>query len=350
MECSVTLSGSRKFINLPMKFKASEFNAKKPKREIVEALDLWRNRINEYMLQMMREGMVVTAETLRQTIADGGVRAYTVGRLFDDYLLILKKRVGVDLKQTVYRKYEIVAEKALSFVRRDADVTALTPSLIKTIEIDWRAKYDPATLCGYLTRLKAFIRYGIDNGKIVINPFQGIRITKPKKEIKYLTESQIDTLRNAVMPTSCLQRVLDLFIIQMGTGMAYADLMDFKQSDLKQVENSFYISKPRKKTGRTFTAPVIPWALPVIMHYPTIKRISNQKYNKYLKEVGKAAGIEGLTTHMARRTYATFLYNRGLDLATTAACIGDDPATASRYYAHRLETSIVQKAASILIE
>jgi len=41
-------------------------------------------------------------------------------------------------------------------------------------------------------------------------------------------------------------------------------------------------------------------------------RISNQKYNSYLKEIGDLVGIEKkLTTHMARRTFAStvLLYN-----------------------------------------
>lgn len=348
LECSVTLCGSRKFINLPMKFKASEFNKRKPDPSIVECLDLWRNRINDYTIQMMREGMVITAETLRQVIADGGVRAYTVGRLFDDYLILLRKRVGINLKDTVYRKYEIVAEKALKFVRRDADCSALTPSLIRTIEADWRAVFDPSTLCGYLTRLKSFIKYGMDNGHITVNPFQGVKITKPKKEIKYLTEEQTIRLRNAVMPTDCLQRVLDLFLIQCGTGMAYADLMEFKKEDLKEEGGNYYISKKRVKTGSVFTALVIPWCLPIINHYNTLPHISNQKFNKYLKEVGAICGIPNLTTHYGRRSYATFLANRNLDIGTVAACLGDNPAVASQYYAKIFESTIVKKAASIL--
>ena len=342
LECSVTLSGSRKFINLPMKFKAEEFNVRKPKQEIVEAVDLWRSRVNDYMIQMMREGMVITAESLREVIANGGVRAYTVGTLFDDYLRILRKRIGVDLKQTVYRKYEIVAEKALSFTRRDADVTALTPSLIKTIEVDWRAKYDPATVCGYLTRLKTFIKYGIDNGKIRINPFQGVRITKPIKPIKALSEDEVMDLLGKSYDGR-LQRVLDLFLIQCGTGMAYTDLMDFRMDDLKQEGEYYYISKNRNKTGKTFTAAVFPFAIPIIKRYKTIKRITNQVYNRYLKEIDTR-----LTTHMGRRTYATMLANRGVDMSVVASALGDDVQVASRYYARVFTKTIIKEQISKL--
>lgn len=343
LECSVTICGQRKFINLPYpKFKASEFNAKKPKQEVIEALDLWRNRINEYMMQMMREGMVITAETLREVIANGGVKAYTVGTLFDDYLRILQKRVGVDLKPTVYRKYEIVVEKALKFVRRDADVSALTPSLMKTIEVSWKAVYDPATVCGYLTRLKTFIKYGMDNGKITINPFQGIRITKPIKPIKSLSEDEVMNLLGRSYDGR-LQRVLDLFLIQCGTGMAYTDLMDFRMDDLKQEGGHYYINKERNKTGKTFTAVVFPFAVPIILHYKTLPRITNQVYNRYLKEIDTR-----LTTHMGRRTYATMLVNRGVDMSVVASALGDNVEVASRYYARVFTSTILQQQISKL--
>lgn len=343
LECSVTLSGSRKFLNLPMKFKPEEFNKKRPSQEILEALDLWRSRINGYMVQMMREGMVITSETLREVIQQGGVRAYTVGRLFDDYLLILRKRVGIDLKESVYRKYELVVERALTFVSRDAPVTSLTPHLIKTIEVAWRARYDPATLCGYLTRLKAFCRYGLDNGKLSVNPFQGIRITKPQKPIKALTEEEVASLLKRSYSGS-LQRILDLFLIQCGTGMAYTDLMDFHMEDLKQAgDGHFYISKPRKKTGHTFTAIVFPFAADIIHMLKAIPHISNQKYNKRLKEIDPR-----LTSHMGRRTYATMLVNRGVSMETVAAALGDtDTQIVARYYAKVFDRTIIDKQLQI---
>lgn len=340
LECSVTLSGSRKFLNLPIKFKPEDFNKKKPSQDIVEAMDLWRNRITQYQLQMLKEGMVITAETLRQVIQSGGVKAYSCGQLFNDYLLILRKRVGIDLKDTVYRKYELVAEKALKYVRRDDDISKMTPHLIQTIISDWRRVFDPATLVGYATRLKTFVRYGMDNGHIKINPFQSIKLSKPVKPIKFLTEEQVmDLLALSLEPR--LQRCLDCFLTACGTGLSYADLRTFTQSDLKQIGEHFYISKERVKTGKTFTAIVFPWAIPIIKHYKTLPLPSNQVYNRYLKEIGKIAGISGLTSHMGRRTFSTLLINKNVSLEAVAAALGDNPQIAARYYAKVFDSTIL---------
>ena len=339
LECSVTISGQRKFLNLPIKFKPEDFNKKKPSQDIIDAMDLWRTRITQYQIQMMKEGMPITAETLRQVIQSGGVKAYSVGNLLSDYLSLLRKRIGIDLQASVYRKYELVAEKTLKYVHKDDDVTKLTPYLIQTIISDWRRVYDPSTLCGYLTRLKTFCKFGMDNGRLTINPFQGVKISKPVKPIKYLTEEQVmDLLGLSLEPR--LQKCLDCFLIQCGTGLAYADLCNFSRDDLQKVGDYYYISKERVKTGKTFTAIVFPWAVPIIMHYKELPIISNQKYNKYLKEINPQLEI---TSHLGRRTYSTLLINKNVSLDAVAAALGDNPQIAARYYAKVFDSTVLSQ-------
>ena len=342
LEVSISICGSRKLMNLPMKFKPTDFNRKRPPQEIIEALDVWRNRIESYKTQILKEGRVLTAETLRSVIQSGGINAYTIGNLFEDYLHILSKRVGVDLKMSVYRKYELVYEKVLHFVNKDDEVSKLTPQLIKTIEVTWRPLYDPSTLAGYLTRLKTFVRFAIDNGKLQINPFQGIRITKPIKPIKALTQEQVDYLLTLSLE-SRLQRVLDLFLIQCGTGFSYSDLMAFNQTDLKKEGDCYYISKNRVKTGKPFTAIVLPFALPIIFHYKELPKISNQKYNKYLKEINPT-----LTSHMGRRTFASILANKNVSPDTIASALGDTTQIAMRYYAKILPQTIIKQLSTAI--
>lgn len=286
--------------------------------------------------------MVITAGTLRQVIQQGGVKAYSVGRLFDDYLLILRKRVGVDLKESVYRKYELVAARALEFISRDADVSSITPALIKTIEVTWRARFDPATLVGYLTRLKTFTKYALANGILRIDPFQNVKIVKPNKPIKFLTEKEISHLLSLSLEPR-LQRILDLFLIQCGTGMAYVDLMDFNITDLKKEGEYYYIHKNRNKTGRAFTALVLPFAVPIIKHYQTIPKVCNQVYNRYLKEIDPR-----LTTHMGRRSYASYLCNRNVTMEVVAGALGSNIQTTIRYYAKVMDSTIIREQIKVL--
>lgn len=342
LECSVAICGQRKFFNLPMKYRPEEFNKKRPSPEILEVLDLWRTRINTYMADMLKHGMVVTAASLRQVIQQGGVRSYTIGRLFEDYLTLLRQRIGIDLKPTVFRKYELTAEKALKIADKDADISTLSPAVIKAIETSLKAQYDASTVAGYLVRLKCFCRYGQDIGKIVINPFQNIRIVKPSKPIKFLTEDEVmDLLGRSYKGAT--QRALDMFLVACGTGLSYSDLQRFSVADLKKEGDYYYISKQRNKTGRPFNAIVLPFALPIIFHYGTMVKISNQKLNKALKRIDKT-----YTVHMGRRTYASLLYNRNVSAEVVAAALGDSVQVALKYYAKMTDSFAIKQQINAL--
>ena len=73
----------------------------------------------------------------------------------------------------------------------------------------------------------------------------------------------------------------------------------------------------RKKTPKELSIPLLPKVLKVLNQYlneddVVFPRISNQKYNSFLKEIAAIVGIDKhLTTHMARRTFAStvLLYN-----------------------------------------
>ena len=73
----------------------------------------------------------------------------------------------------------------------------------------------------------------------------------------------------------------------------------------------------REKTFKALSIPLLPKALEIIERNSMSEkyifaRISNQRYNSYLKEIADLVGIDKkLTTHMARRTFAStvLLYN-----------------------------------------
>ena len=349
LEVSISVNGERKFLNLPQRFKPSEFNRKRPPQEIIEALDAWRTRINSYTTQLLKNGIPLTTSNLRDTIRTGGVKSYTCGQLFRDYLSILSKRVGTDLTQQVYRKYEIVAERFLKYIDKDKEVSCIDNALMRTIVADWRSKYDASTTCGYWTKLKTFIRFAIDNGHLTKNPCAGIKVIKPVKPIQYLNEEELNLLINARFEENRLQKALDCFLIMCSSGMSYADLSNFVRTDLQKEGEVYFVSKKRVKTGHTFTAIVLPFGVPIIQRYFTLPVISNQKYNKYLKEVGAALGIKkNLTTHMGRRTYATYLANRNVSLDAVAAALGDNEKIASQYYAKVFESTIIKKLSAAI--
>jgi len=95
------------------------------------------------------------------------------------------------------------------------------------------------------------------------------------------------------------------------TGLPYRELMNLKQSNIiKGFDGNLWIKMKREKTSKELSIPLLPKALVILENYSNndqvFPRISNQKYNSYLKEIADLVGIDKrLTTHMARRTFAS---------------------------------------------
>ena len=68
-----------------------------------------------------------------------------------------------------------------------------------------------------------------------------------------------------------------------------------------------WIRMIRKKTNREISIPVLPKAKEILEKYEhKLPKISNQKFNSYLKEISILLNIDKkLTHHIARKTFAT---------------------------------------------
>lgn len=114
-----------------------------------------------------------------------------------------------------------------------------------------------------------------------------------------------------------LSFIQDLFVFSCYTGLPYRELMNLKQNNIiNGFDGNLWIQMKREKTGKVLSIPLLPTALNILNKYDNensiFPKISNQKYNSYLKEIGAVIGIEKkLTTHTARKTFAStvLLYN-----------------------------------------
>ena len=78
--------------------------------------------------------------------------------------------------------------------------------------------------------------------------------------------------------------------------------------------------------------------------------ISNQKYNVYLKEIQKLAGIStSITTHLLRKTYAHYMLNSGVRIETVARLLGHSNTNITqRIYCRQTSETVASEVAQIL--
>ena len=105
---------------------------------------------------------------------------------------------------------------------------------------------------GMIAKLKTIVVFAIDNGKLKSNPFNGVKISKRTKEVEFLSEKEIDTIKKKRM-IGRLDKVRDLFLFQCFTGLSYSDMANLRSDDFcVNKSGQIYIKKTRIKTGMRY--------------------------------------------------------------------------------------------------
>lgn len=193
-----------------------------------------------------------------------------------------------------------------------------------------------------LTTLKMFVRLADQRGVYENAPLlkAPLRVKKRAKDNIYLTEAEIKTLYDMVL-SGRLANVRDLFLVGCFTGLRFSDYSKIKPENIQIVEHGKKQVKclvmTTQKTKQKVVLPLVnPMLLEILERYEwkAPRRISNQKLNAYLKELGQLAGFnkevevnefragehrrrscqkwELMTSHTPRRSFATNAYKRGL--------------------------------------
>lgn len=348
IEVGLTLNGKRVFIALPRKespevFK-KEYTARRNNntKEFCTSIE---HNINTAMTELVKHGKPLTVNNIKEYIQTGGIKSYTIGNLFDDYLNYYRKRVGVDITQGSFRKFELSKELffSKSGMKEDDEATALTNAVILNYYAELKKSYKNASYVSYLAKLKTIVRFAIDNGKLSSNPFSTVRIHRDKPAIQVLSEKEIETIKNAELPAS-LERVRDCFLFQTYSGLSFIDLEHLQKEDIKFFEGEnldnqriAYIRKNRIKSGVEYTAVLLPGAIEILEKYDyRLPVISNQKVNSYLHAIEGLIMInKSLHSHLARHSYCNLLLNKyKVRAETVAKAMGHTtPKTTLKFYA-----------------
>lgn len=90
------------------------------------------------------------------------------------------------------------------------------------------------------------------------------------------------------------------------------------------------IRKKSPREGKVFQArlPLLPAARRILEKYNgQLPVISNQRYNPYLKAIGQVLQLDfKLTSHIARKSFCTILFNAGLSVEMIGEWVGHSTA------------------------
>ena len=348
LEMSININGERLFLNLPVKFRPDEFSKKRKPHYVQKILDEYRVKANCVIAELLAEHIPITASTLREYLKQGGVKSKTIQDLWTEYLNLIKKRIGVSISDVVYGRYELARDVCYEVLGQDKEICTVKNADMLNLYDTLKGRYKLSTAGGYFQKVKTTFKYGIDNGYIKTNPFNGIKIEKGTPLPKFLTEDELKLIEDAdLWDNERLIKARDILLFQAyGGGMSYIDMVNFKPERLENVNGTYVYKGKRHKTGIEFITVLLPKAIEILHKYDNeIPFISNQKLNEYAKEIQKAANIKkNITSHLMRKTYASLLINRSVPIATISKMMGHSNTTiTTKIYAHtKTETIATQ--------
>lgn len=350
IELSIIIAGKRSYLALPRKEKPKDFAralASKRTNDIVEYVNEMRHRVNLAITEICKNGTALTPTALKMYLITGGVKSYTISNLFDDCFKLLSEKC----EPLNYSKYCLVRDEFYTHINPELEASEITNAIVQSFYNKLSKEYKPSTAAGKMTKLKMVVKFGLDNGKLSINPFSTIKISKAKASVEYLTDEEVERIKKADVHCERLANVRDLFIFQCGSGLAYADLVQVRAEDIQEENGTLYIRKSRQKTEITYTSVLLPWAIEILQkHNGVLPTLSNQKMNAFLKEIAIICGInKNLHSHLARKTYCTHLLNSGCRIEVVSKCAGhSNTVITSAVYAHLQTQTIIQEVASVI--
>lgn len=354
LECSISINSTRVVFALPRKEKPSTFKkamASSRNTDLKRYTSLIYAQLQEVVTNLTSKGVDITAQSVK-TAYFAKETKYTLLDAINDYLTHSKAKIDIDITLDCWQKYRT----AKAFLTENFDCSKpldeITVGDLLDIKSKLLKKYKPNTANSYLSRLRTFFLHAKNNGKLLINPFSQMKIGRQKMEITYLTRDQVNTIANKDFGTQRLNDIRDLFIFQCLTALSYSDAQMLTAQDIKTDEQGRrYIQKRRKKTDVEYTVLLLPMAIGILeRHNYILPRISNQKMNSYLKEIGTICGIEQtLHSHLARHTAATLMLNSSIPIEIVSKVLGHSNIRITQaHYAKVLDSTVLDQMSKML--
>ena len=349
IELMININGKRSAVQLPMKVYPDEFKrmrASKRANYINTYCEQERVKVFGIVSQLQSLGKEVTTETVKNIYKNGFRKnSYRISDLREDYTKIIDKRRGVDLSENVYNKYIRTMNYIETFLK-NKECANITQNDMKSLATEMKAKYQNSTFANVWVIVKTFITYGIHNNKVNgENLFATIKVVKKPKPVEYLTVEEVDRLRTTEYTSPKLRRVADFAILEINLGLAYCDLVDIKREDIQQHGETLFIKKKRMKTNVEYISIITSEALSILEKYDYNISITNQCYNRYLKQVGEQAGIETpMHSHIFRHTFAHQQLNeRHLNISTVSKMLGHTNIKQTQHYCQKHTSTILEE-------
>jgi integrase len=224
-----------------------------------------------------------------------------------------------------------------------------------------RKKYKASYVNRTMTRLKTVCKEAASYG-INVNPYYSLykpKTIRAERHLHIITQDDIEKIKRFNPTQEYLINTKKWTLIGLYIGQRISDLLKLKPEDIRQEDNGvLLINVSQQKTGKNITAGVKdPCVVDILLnHFP--RKIGNQSYNRFIKDLCEAAGIddevkgykvlegrkqlitgkkhEFITSHDLRRSFATNNFYRNIPVSIIMGITGHSKeSTFFEYIGHK---------------
>ena len=264
----------------------------------------------------------------------------------------IRKLIGIELEPRTVSRYDSCCKYMEDMIRLvygkdDVSLAEVNGELVRNYEMHLKVVRgcQANTVIRYMKCFKKVIHMALASEWMSKDPFVGIRFSAKPVNKDVLTKDELDILIKREFRVKRLEHVRDVFIFCCFSGLAYIDAHALRSEHIMRDNKSdWWIKKRREKTDIEFHVPLLKVPQQILEKYkddPGCQRTglllpitSNQKMNDYLKEIAELCEIKKhLTTHTARRTYATTVcHESGVAIENISKMLGHTDTRMTLHY------------------
>ena len=304
----------------------------------------------------------VVVQQYNSPLARGGFAA------FANSLIMQMKQIG---KICTADTYATTVNSFLRFLGEDdLSLDDIDSSLIQKYEGYLKEQgLCPNTTSYYMRNLRAIYNRAVDKELVVQgNPFKHVYTGIDKTVKRAVPLKVVRQLKDMDLSTQpVMDYARDLFMFSFYTrGMSFVDMAFLKKKDL---QNGVLSYRRRKTNQRLFVkweqqmqdivgkydTSDTPYLLPIIKNVEINERRQYKSavhlVNTKLKLLGAQLGLPmPLTSYVARHAWASIAKSKNISISTISEAMGHDSENTTRIYLASLDTSMVDKANSLILK
>jgi len=265
------------------------------------------------------------------------LKKITFGKMCDEYMETFSK-----VNHRSWRDQGYILNHAKGFFSADTWLVDISKRRVERFKAQRASEVKPATVNRNIAVLKHLFSMAVDWGYLYENPTQNIKLLHiNNRRLRYLEKEEIARLVAAASQSSN-SHLKPIIILAVNTGMRRGEIFDLQwiHVDLK----NRFIEIIRTKNGDKRAIPINDTLLKTLYRLP--RRIDSPyvfpgKSGGRLTDIKtsfltarKKAGLDDVTLHTCRHTFASHLVMAGWDLTTVKELMGHKSIEMTERYSH----------------